>query len=331
MANRNRLLYLLQFLQNGSDEDQPVSTARIREVLRKQGCPVTVETLRSDIAALREAGYDIVVNEQSGLPTTYSYVDRPFDVSELRILIDAVSSSLFIPEGRSKKLIARLAALAGPTQRERIQPAFLTAGKLKARNGQLLYIVERLREAVEADRAVAFRYYRYDLDKNRVPRREGREYVVSPYGAVWKNDRYFLIGWSEIHGQATVFRIDRMGMPRLLDRPRVPAPEGFSLGYYAEKVFGMYDDGDEETVTLRCRRRAMDAVVDAFGMEAEPYDITEETFDVDVQVSVSIPFFAWVFGFTGDMAIVGPEKVRQAYREALMRGMGEGPKANTQR
>lgn len=59
MANRNRLLYLLQFLQNGSDEDQPVSTARIREVLRKQGCPVTVETLRSDIAALREAGYDM--------------------------------------------------------------------------------------------------------------------------------------------------------------------------------------------------------------------------------------------------------------------------------
>lgn len=63
MANKSRILYLLQFLQARSDEDHPVNTAEIRAYLTEKGCPVTIETMRSDITALQEAGYDIVVNE----------------------------------------------------------------------------------------------------------------------------------------------------------------------------------------------------------------------------------------------------------------------------
>ena len=70
MANKSRILYLLQFLQSHSDEDHPVTTAEIRAYLNKMDCTVTIETLRNDIAALQDAGYDIAVNEASGLTTT---------------------------------------------------------------------------------------------------------------------------------------------------------------------------------------------------------------------------------------------------------------------
>ena len=58
-------------------------------------------------------------------------------------------------------------------------------------------------------------------------------------------------------------------------------------------------------------------------MDVTPYHITEASFDVDVRVSVSVPFFAWVFGFAGDMTIVGPESVRGRYLDALRIGMEE--------
>lgn len=60
-----------------------MTTALIWAAMKEKGCPVTVETLRDDIAAIREAGYDIIINEASGLPTTYSFIDRSLDIPEL--------------------------------------------------------------------------------------------------------------------------------------------------------------------------------------------------------------------------------------------------------
>ena len=110
MANKSRVLYLLRYLREHSDEDHPVATAEIRQELAGKGCPVTVETLRDDIRMLREAGFDILVNESSGLATTYAWVDRAFDTAELQILIDAAASARFIPLSRSKKLIEKLSS-----------------------------------------------------------------------------------------------------------------------------------------------------------------------------------------------------------------------------
>ena len=108
MPNKNRILHLLKYLQTHSDEDHPVTTAEVRAALAEAGCPVTTETLRSDIEALKEADFDIVINEAAGLPTSYSFVDRSFDVPELQVLIDAVSSSQFIEQERSRRLVERL-------------------------------------------------------------------------------------------------------------------------------------------------------------------------------------------------------------------------------
>ena len=108
MANKSRVLYLLRYLCQYSDEDHPVTTAEIRKELTEKGCPVTVETLRDDILMLRESGFDILVNENSGLSTTYAWVDRDFDTAELQILIDAVASARFIPLSKTQNLIRKL-------------------------------------------------------------------------------------------------------------------------------------------------------------------------------------------------------------------------------
>lgn len=322
MANKGRVLYLLQYLQRCSDEDHPVSTAEIRKELADKGCPATVETVRDDISMIRECGFDIAVNEKSGQSTTYSYVDRDFGAPELQILIDAVSSSQFITKSKSEQLIKKLVNMAGPSHAEELQPSVLSAEYVKARNSQFLYIIQRIHEAIKNDKKISFQYYQLNLNKERVPRHDGKKYVVSPYTTLWRYDRYFLIGYSDNREKIVVFRVDRMGMPTLVEESRVPQPEDFRIQNYTEKVFWMYD-GPEKQVTLRCRHHLMDHIVDYFGIDVEPENITENTFDATVSVSISNPFFAWVAGFTGDMTIAGPEDVRSAYKAMLQRGLDD--------
>lgn len=318
MANKGRVLYLLQYLQRCSDEDHPVTTAEIRKELTDKGCPATVETVRDDISMIRECGFDVVVNEKSGQSTTYSYVDREFGAPELQILIDAVSSSQFITKSKSEQLIKKLVAMAGPSHADELRPNVLTAECVKAMNNQFLYIIQRIHEGIRNDKKISFQYYSLNLDKERVPRHDGKKYVVSPYATLWRYDRYFLIGYSDTREKIVVFRIDRMGMPELTKENRVPQPDGFRIQDYTGKVFWMYN-GPTEQVTLRCRHHMMDHIVDYFGIDVTPENITDDTFDVTVSVSVSNPFFAWVAGFTGDMTIAGPADVKEAYKAMLHR------------
>ena len=319
MANKSRVLYLLQYLQKNSDEDRPVSTAQIRSALKEMGCPVTVETLRDDIAALQEAGYDIAVNESNGLATTYSYIDRPLEAPELQILIDAVSSSQFISQIRSGQLIAKLIAMAGPSHREELRPGIMISEFNKTPNSQLLYTVQKIQQAIRSDRKITFQYFRFDLNKARVPRRDGKWYVVSPYNTIWKHERYFLVGWSDEREKVVVFRIDRMGIPKLMKAPRIPAPERFNARDYTERIFNMYDEGEMVTVTLRCRHHMIDHIIDYFGKDVEPFNLTEETFDVNIRVCASTTFFSWVMGYVGEMTITGPQEVCDIYRGRLER------------
>lgn len=131
MANKKRILYLLRFLQGTSDDEYPVSTVEIRAALNEKSCPVTIEALRDDIVALKDAGYDIVVNEANGLPATYSNIDHVLDIPELQILIDAVSSSQFISHTRSNQLIAKLVAMAGPSHRKELKPGIMLSEFIK--------------------------------------------------------------------------------------------------------------------------------------------------------------------------------------------------------
>ena len=114
-------------------------------------------------------------------------------------------------------------------------------------------------------------------------------------------------------------------MPELTKESRVPQPDGFRIQDYTEKVFWMYD-GPTEQVTLRCRHHMMDHIVDYFGIDVTPENITDDTFDVTVSVSISNPFFAWVAGFTGDMTIVGPVDVKEAYKAMLQRCLDDTEK-----
>ena len=62
MAMKPRVLYLMQYLEQNSDEQHPVTTAEIRQHLATKGCPVSIITLRKAIESLLDAGYELAVD-----------------------------------------------------------------------------------------------------------------------------------------------------------------------------------------------------------------------------------------------------------------------------
>ena len=305
MPTKDRLLVLLKILMDNSDEDTWLTTAEIRarmEAVGQEGC---IRTLRKNIASLQSSGFEIGIRETNGMPTEYAYLGREWSKPELQILVDAVSSAQFIPEARSKELTEKLAAMAGPSHTEELKPQILISEHIKAKNRNMIYSVQAIRRGIEQDRKIVFRYLRYTPEMKQVPKHAGEEadYVVSPYATVWNNDRYYLVGWSDKREKVTVFRIDRMEVPTLTEQRRVPPPDDFDVRDYTDKVFWMFD-GPKENVTLRCRMDILDQVVDRFGERVNLRILDSSTFEINVPVSITGTFFAWVFQFTGEMKIL---------------------------
>ena len=325
MAMKPRVLYLMQYLEQNSDEQHPVTTAEIRKELAAKGCPVSIITLRADIESLVEAGYEISINEKEGFSTTYSWIDRDLSAPELQILVDAVSSSQFITTEKSKELIQKLVTLAGPSYRASLTPQILVSEHVKAPNKQILLSVQAIRRAIDHDRKITFKYMKYNTDKAQVPKYAGtpeEDYIVSPYATIWNSDRYYLVGYYEKRKKVNTFRIDRMTKVRQIQKKRVPEPDDFNVQDYTDKVFWMYD-GNEEEVTLRCRHKILDQVIDRFGEGIELKNITKQTFDVTVPVCISGTFYAWIVQFIGEMNIVAPGHVKDAYAEYLQDGIDD--------
>ena len=97
MAAKNRILLLKEYLEENTDEGHSVTTAQIREYLKDHGCPVTVQTLRTDIESLRESGYDITQRDLEGMPTRYVWADREWSAPEGSASISVPLRSLCIP------------------------------------------------------------------------------------------------------------------------------------------------------------------------------------------------------------------------------------------
>ena len=324
---------LLHYLQDHTDEYREVTAAEILHDFSDAGLNMSRPTLRENIAVLREAGYEIQSREIPGTGTFYQYTNREWTVEELQILVDAVASGQFITTGKSNDIICKLQGLAGLTQREELKPAIAVDERCKAENENIYCVMNAVQQAIREDAKIRFRHYEYYIDQNselkRSPKHDGYEYIVSPYAMVWKNDRYYLIGYSEKHGKVVQFRIDRMAVPdQVIDEEtkkpvkRDPPPEGFVLKDRTDKVFAMFD-GEKETVTLRCRLDLLGQVIDRFGKDLNISGKTADTFDITQEVYLSPTFYAWVFTYAGGIKILGPEYVRDEYMGYLKKAMDE--------
>lgn len=314
MTGKERLLNIYFMLRRDTDEDHPMSTPEIVEHFTKLGTATDRKTVREDIKTLIRCGANIVAVQ--GTPTQYFFDDRPFELPELKLLVDAVESSKFITAKKSDALVQKLTDLTSKNNAEELKRHLYRAGRIKPENESIYYVVDSIYAAINGGKKISFLYYEYDEHRQRVPRHNGEPFVISPYAMIYNEDKYYVLGYSDYWQKIITLRVDRMGVPDILIDEGIQAPDDFDPVDYTVNIFSMFP-GEATTVQLLCENRLMNYVIDRFGDGARTAIVDKEHFVAEVKISVSQTFFAWVFQFSGDVQIISPDKVIEQYKDML--------------
>ena len=315
-GTKNRLLFLLQYMLEHSDDNNPISADDLLRVYSENGFNGNRNTIRDDISALNEAGFEIAKDMCQG-KRVYYVIDRRFELSELKMLVDAVSSCRFITKAKSDALIEKLAMMTNAENRQSLTARVYTADRIKTSNPTVSQTMEWIRIAIDKGQKVAFHYIDYTPEKEKILRHDGQVYVVTPYAFIWNDDRYYLAAKYNKDRDIVTFRIDRICDVEVLDKLAV-RKETFNPAEYISKTVNMYDGGmEDQLVSIVCDNRLMQNIIDEFGEEIETAVEDAEHFRAVVKVKPSRTFFAWVFGFCGGIRIVSPQETKEKYESLL--------------
>ena len=96
---KQKLLFLLDYLRQNTDETHTVTTPQIIDHLAANGIRAERKSIYNDIQTLCDYGYDIIRTE--GAHAGYRIADRTFELPEVKLLVDLVQSSKFITTKKS--------------------------------------------------------------------------------------------------------------------------------------------------------------------------------------------------------------------------------------
>ena len=178
-------------------------------------------------------------------------------------------------------------------------------------NESIYYTVDDIHNAINRDKQISFKYFKWNADGEKELRRGGKTYQVSPWALTWDDENYYLVAFDAEAGMIKHYRVDKMMKMAVLQERREGAQhfKDFDMALYSKKMFGMYN-GRDEFVTLRCKNQMADPIINRFGQDVLLRKVSgEDSFDVTVKVAVSPVFLTWVMNFGGDIKILSPDHV----------------------
>lgn len=316
-----KLLYLLKELMEFTDDEHGLTTPQIIEHMKKYDIMVERKTVYRDIEDLQKfgevAGFEIF-KETKGRNCYYHVGEKQFELAELKLLVDAVQSSKFITSSKSALLIRKLESLTSVYEAGKLHRQVYVRERVKTDNEKGLYSVDTIHQAIGDNCQIRFRYFQWNMKKQKEYRRDGSYYQVSPWALSWDDENYYLIAFDSCSGKIKHYRVDKMTDMALCKEPRQGEElfRQFDMGAYARKMFGMYS-GEEERVHLVCEKALAGVMIDRFGREVPMTFIDDEHFEIRVDVSVSPQFFGWVFGLGEGVKITAPDAVVRQMQEEL--------------
>lgn len=319
-----KLLYLLKILTEQSDEEHCMSAQALIDALGAYDIKAERKSIYDDIAQLIDFGYDIVlVKAKSG--GGYYLAGREFELAELKLLVETVQASRFLTLKKSRELIAKIEKLASKAEAGQLQRQVYVANRIKTANESIYYIVDDIHRAIQNNEQISFQYLEWNLNKELVPRKDGKIYRISPWALTCKDENYYLIAHENESNSIKHFRVDKMGHIQVLTgvaRQGAEMFDRFDIAAYANKTFGMYG-GKEEIVTLEFENRFIGVVLDRFGKEISVRPRDAQHFSVRVQVALSGQFFGWLTGLGAGAKITAPTAVVEEYRSYLQGVVGQ--------
>ena len=317
--NKYKLYRLAQIMMEKTDEEHYITMPEIMEELGRYEITADRKTIYADLKDLENLGIE-VEGEPVGNRYHYHVISRSFELPELKLLVDAIQSSKFITERKSKDLIKKLEQFVSKYEAAKLHRQVFVSGRIKTMNESIYYTVDAIHNAISENKKIKFQYYQWNEKKEMELRHSGAYYHISPWGLSWDDENYYLVGYDSDAQIIKHYRVDKMLHIKMTEEPR-EGKEHFKkldMADYAKKSFGMYG-GKEQTVKLLVENGLAGVMIDRFGKDIMMIPVDEEHFTVNVDVRVCGPFFGWIISLGEGVKIVGPDEVVEQMRMEITR------------
>ena len=313
---KQKLLYLRKILLEKTDENHGLTVNELISELDSYGIAAERKSIYNDLSILESFGLDIY--SEKTRTVKYYIGERDFQISELKLLVDAIQSAKFITEKKSLELIKKLESLASENDAKLLQNQVIVSNRVKTANETIYYNVDRLHDAISKNRSVSFYYNVWKLNLGSaekltlVRKHNGASYSVSPWALCWDDENYYLIGFDEKSESVRHYRVDKMEKITVTDNERkgMEIVGGINIANYAKSTFSMFA-GDTQEITLSVDKGLVGVIADRFGKNIfiTSDENNDNNFFVKVNVNISDQFFGWVFALGDKIRITSPESV----------------------
>ncbi|MBQ9532036.1 MAG: WYL domain-containing protein [Eubacterium sp.] len=317
-SSKTKTLLIYKYLVDYSDENNPLSTTDLIDYLMKDGMFCERKSIYADIAVLKSVGFDIV--------RTYSpkkgffLASRKFELPEVRLLIDAVTSAGFITPNKTKRLVEKLETLVSKNQAEELVSQVYIDSETKCDNEEIYYVIDALNDAIISKKQVTFKYKRRNIDKENKKSYTEKTFTVSPYALIWEDDHYYLVCNNAKYDNFMNLRLDRMKKVEKLDDDARCVEEiseykgSFDVADYASKMFNMFS-GVNSKVELLCDLELREEIMDRFGAKIPLTAVDTDHFKTTIDAAVSDGLVSWIMTFGDKIKVIEPESLAKSVKE----------------
>ena len=310
-----KFTYLMKVMAEKTDDEHSLTMPQILEELEKYEVSAERKSIYEDFKDMSKLGID-VIKEQRGRETFYHIAGREFELAEVKLLIDAVQSAKFITQKKSKSLISKVKNFVSEHQAKQLQRQIVINDRVKTMNESVYYNVDDIHTAINQNRKIKFKYYKWDIDKKLVERHGGSYFFVSPWALLWDDENYYMIAFDDWDNKIKHYRVDKMMYIEVGNDERAGKEEfkNFDMAKYSKATFGMYH-GEKTKVCIKFANHMCGVFIDRFGKDTLFRKIDENNSELIVDINVSPQFFGWIFSLGNDVEIVSPIEVVNELRE----------------
>ena len=321
---KSSILLVLKVLEEYTDEEHYLTQQEIADkIYQVYDIELERKSVGSSLSMLEELDYDIDKGPKGG----FALLSRTFDQTEASYLIDAIFSSRSIEGRQAKKIADQVSSCFSKYQRKDYSYIYKSSEINRTDNKQVLYNISVIHEAMKQGKRVGFQYLAYDAEGNQTVRRDGYEFIVSPYYLINNFGRYYLLcNYREKYRALQTFRIDYMVNIQIKDdwpiknmKDLKEGPKDFSISKYLNDHIYMFGGDVIEAELELDGDWGILIVKDWFGENAKLSHKDGKAY-IKVKCNEMAPYY-WIMQYSDCVKVISPASLVEKTKEGLQKAL----------
>jgi predicted DNA-binding transcriptional regulator YafY len=321
---KSSILLVLKVLEEYTDEEHYLTQQEIADkIYQVYDIELERKSVGSSLSMLEELDYDIDKGPKGG----FALLSRTFDQTEASYLIDAIFSSRSIDGRQAKKIADQVSSCFSKYQRKDYSYIYKSSEINRTDNKQVLYNISVIHEAMKQGKRVGFQYLAYDAEGNQTVRRDGYEFIVSPYYLINNFGRYYLLcNYREKYRALQTFRIDYMVNIQIKDDWPIKnmndleeGPKDFSISKYLNDHIYMFGGDVIEAELELDGDWGILIVKDWFGENAK---LSHKDGKAYIKVKCNeMALYYWIMQYSDCVKVISPASLIEKTKEGLQKAL----------